>query len=181
MTDRRGIDLSRPVPVAAQPRSDGRIHHAIRPAVQDVFQVLLRQDVRWVARLPVVGVDPGWGWIEVRGTVEFVGDINGQADRCPGVAGTQDAVGEILGMSTAEVVWAGPTVLQDAIREVTNRTVGECKNALRHPASACKLTLPTIVRSDGPKVGAIKGAARSVVRFECSGHPLVAAIEIRLA
>lgn len=127
-----------------------------------------------------MGFDPGWGWIEVRGTVEFVGDINGQAERCRGVAGTEDAVGEILGMSTAEVVWAGPTVLQDAIREVTNRTVGGCKNALSNLGFPCTLTLPTIVRGDAGKVGAIKGAARSVCRFECSGHSLVADIQSRM-
>jgi hypothetical protein len=35
------------------------------------------------------------------------------------------------------------------------------------------------VRGQALKVGAIKGAARQVFRFECRGHPLVADIQIR--
>ena len=115
VTDRRGIDLSRPAPVAAQPRSDGRIHHAIRPAVQNVFQVLLRQDARWVARLPVDGVRSGvrpdrgarWGGIRRR--------HQRRGRPMPGCRGEAGCRGGDFGMSPAEVVFEGPEVLRGAI------------------------------------------------------------------
>ena len=165
--------------MASQPITDTLIHDAIRQAVLNVCQVLIRQDARFVERLAVDGGDVEPGPIQVMGNVGFVGDINGLVYLCMGNEFAEYAVGEILGMSPAEVALEGPETLKDAIGEVTNMTVGGFKNALCNLGYPCKLTLPAIVRGQALKVAAIKGAVRHVFRFECSGRPLVADIQIR--
>ena len=180
MTDFTGIDLCFPAPPAAQRITDAHIHDAIQHAVQNVCRLLLRQDARLVERL---AVDDGGGVpgpIQVMGNVGFVGGINGLVYLCMGDEFAEYAVGEILGLSPAEVAFEGPEVLKDAIGEVTNMTVGGFKNALCNLGHPCRLTLPTIVRGHALKVGAIKGAARHVFHFECNGRPLVADIQIRV-
>jgi chemotaxis protein CheX len=163
---------------ATQQITDTLIQDAITNAVQAVCRVLLHQEVRLLERLAVTeGPQPH---IQVMGNVGFVGDVDGIVYLCMSDEFATYAVGEILGMSAAEVEFSGPEILKDAIGEVTNMTVGGFKNALCDVGFPCKLTLPTIVRGTNLKAGAIKGAARHIFRFECAGRPLIADIQVKM-
>ncbi|MEQ1771806.1 MAG: chemotaxis protein CheX [Devosia sp.] len=159
--------------------TDTHIQDAITHAVQNVCRVLVHHEARLVERLSAEAVEASQAKIEVMGNVGFVGDIDGIVYLCMCEEFAAYAVGEILGMSPAEVQGEGPGVLKDAIGEVTNMTVGGFKNALCDLGFPCKLTLPTIVRGQKLKAGAIKGASRHVFRFECSGRPLIADIQLK--
>lgn len=165
---------------ALQQITDTLIQDAITNAVQNVCRVLLRQEARLMERMPAEALDPAALHIQVMGNVGFVGDVDGIVYLCMSDEFAAYAVGEILGLSAAEVVSEGPEVLKDAIGEVTNMTVGGFKNALCDIGFPCKLTLPTIVRGHQLKAGAIKGAARHIFRFECSGRSLVADIQVKV-
>lgn len=130
-------------------------------------------------RVPAALVETASPHIQVMGNVGFVGDIDGIVYLCMSDEFAAYAVGEILGLSPAEVQFEGPEVLKDAIGEVTNMTVGGFKNALCDVGFPCKLTLPTIVRGTALKAGAIKGATRYVFRFECSGRTLLTDIQLK--
>ena len=166
---------------ATQQITDTLIQDAIANAVQNVCRVLLHHEARCVERLAneAEGRAPLPSF-QVMGNVGFVGEINGIVYLCMSDEFAVYAVGEILGMSPAEIEFEGPDVLKDAIGEVTNMTVGGFKNALCDVGFPCKLTLPTIVRGLDLKAGAIKGASRHIFRFECSGRPLVADIQIKM-
>ena len=179
MTDFTMIDLCFPQPPAIQRITDALVQDAITNAVHNVCHVLLRQRTNLVERSAVEISAAGPGPIEVMGSVGFVGDVNGIVYLCMDNEFATYAVGEILGMSPAEVEFEGPEVLKDAIGEVTNMTVGGFKNALCNVGYPCKLTLPTMVRGHGLKVGALKGAARHVFRFECNGRALIADIQLK--
>lgn len=165
--------------MTAQQISETIIQDAITNAVQNVCRVLVKKEVRLIGRVSTDGTDPAPLHIQVMGNVGFVGDINGIVYLGMGEEFAAYAVGEILGMSPAEVLFEGPEVIKDAIGEVTNMTVGGFKNALCDLGFPCKLTLPTIVRGNTLKAGAIKGATRYVFRFECSGRPFVADIQLK--
>lgn len=169
---------------ASQPITDAIVQDAITNAVQNVCRTLVKQEVRLVGRTPTPpeGTDPAPAplVIQVMGNVGFVGDINGIVYLCMSDDFAAYAVGEILGMTPNEVLFEGPEVIKDAIGEVTNMTVGGFKNALCDLGFPCKLTLPTIVRGANLKAGAIKGASRHIFRFECSGRPFLADIQLKI-
>lgn len=73
------------------------------------------------------GVVPGP--IQGMGTVGFGGDLNGLVDLSMSDEWAEDAVGEILGMSPAEVASEGADVRKDGSGEVTHRTGGGFENA----------------------------------------------------
>lgn len=165
---------------ATQQITDPLVQDAITNAVQNVCRVLLNKEARLVGRVSAEDIATAVPHIQVMGNVGFVGEIDGIVYLCMSDAYAAYAVGEILGMSPAEVEFEGPEVLKDAIGEVTNMTVGGFKNALCDVGFPCKLTLPTIVRGQNLKAGAIKGAARHIFRFECSGHPFLADIQVKV-
>ena len=164
---------------ATQQITESLIQQAITQAVQNVCRVLIRTDVRLVEHVSTEVAEDSPMLYQVMGNVGFVGEANGIVYLCMSDEFAVNAVGKILGMSDSEVEFAGPEVLKDAIGEVTNMTVGGFKNALCDIGFPCKLTLPTIVRGHKLKVSSFKGTARYVYRFECSGHPLVADIQVK--
>jgi len=166
--------------MTAQHITDAIVQDAITNAVQNVCRVLIKQEAKLVGRVTADTPDPAPLHIQVMGNVGFVGDVNGIVYLCMGDEFAAYAVGEILGMSAAEVLFEGPEVIKDAIGEVTNMTVGGFKNALCDIGFPCKLTLPTIVRGTNLKAGAIKGASRHIFRFECSGRPFLADIQLKV-
>lgn len=155
------------------------IQNTIVRAVQNVSSTLMRCPAELVEHLepdcPVYSAQP----YHVIGNVGFVGDANGIIYLCMTDEFARFAVGAILGMSPAEVDLHGPDVLQDAIGEMTNITVGCFKNEICDLGYPCKLTLPTIVLGTGLTVASIKGATRHRFRFRCAGHEFVADIQLK--
>ena len=105
------------------------------------------------------------------GTVGFGGHLNGLVSLCMSDECSEDAVGEIRGMSPAEVASERPEVRKVAIGEVTHRTVVGFKNALCQLGYPGNLTRPTIGRGQRLKFGAIKGAARGDDFFTGTSPP----------
>lgn len=105
------------------------------------------------------------------GAVGFGGDLDGLVSRCMSDECSEDAVGEIRGMSPAEVASERPEVRKVAIGEVTDRTVVGFENALCQLGYPGNLTRPTIGRGQRLKFGAIKGAARGDDFFTGTSPP----------
>ncbi len=70
-------------------------------------------------------------------------------------------------------------MVKDVVGEITNMIVGGFKNALCDLGFPCKLTLPTIVRGDRLAIATLKSATRHIFRFDCSGHRLIADIQLK--
>ncbi len=166
---------------ATHPITDQVIQDSIAKAVQNVCATMLRHDgvfeKRITADSPEAQAQALRG--QVLGNVGFVGDANGVVYLCLSEDFALFAATTILGMSRAEVEFEGDAVLKDVIGEVTNMTVGGFKNQLCDLGFPCKLTLPTIVRGQNLAVASIKSATRHLFLFNCSGHRLVADIQIR--
>jgi chemotaxis protein CheX len=81
-------------------------------------------------------------------------------------------------MTEAELEEAGDDVINDAIGELTNMTVGSFKNGLCDAGYPCMLTIPSIVRGGNFVIEPIGTAARHVFSFDCDGHCVVADILI---
>jgi len=79
-------------------------------------------------------------------------------------------------MTEAELDEAGDEVINDAIGELTNMTVGGFKNGLCDAGHPCKLTIPSILRGTNFSIEPISSAMRHVYHFDCEEHQVVADI-----
>lgn len=165
------------MPSAAQ-ISEALIQESISNAVQNVCRTMMHHNATLIERIPSTEAITS-PVFEVIGNVGFVGDANGIIYLCMTNEFARFAVGAILDMSPAEVRQQDPEILQDAIGELTNMTVGGFKNALCDVGFPCKLTLPTIVRGQNLQVASIKGTTRHRFRFNCADQVLVADIQLK--
>jgi chemotaxis protein CheX len=168
-----------PVTVTA-PITDTVIHTSIVRAVEKVFHTMATLKVTFVSsstapETPTVA--PG---SLIIGSVGFVGDASGLIYLCLDAGFAQYVTGRILGMDKAEVDAGGHEVVNDAIGEVTNMTVGGFKNTLCDLGHLCKLTLPTIVRGQHVSIASVKSATRHIFHFECEGHRITTDIQLKL-
>ncbi len=159
------------------------IRSYINRAVGDVFRTMLGRepsssyhaDSAEAARLQAVeGNRP-----QIVGTVGFVGDINGLIYLHLDLAFARLCTSHLLGMSDAELNEAGDDVINDAIGELTNMTVGTFKNALCDAGYPCKLTIPSIVRGSNFVIEPISSVTRHIYYFECEQHRVVADVLIQ--
>jgi chemotaxis protein CheX len=177
------------MPAATQEISETLIRDNITRAVCDVFKTMLHRS----AKLDQMSVGGGPDECppalreenlalkpQVVGTVGFLGEINGLIYLYFDDSFAKDCTGHLLGMSAAEVTEAGDEVINDAIGEITNMTVGGFKNTLCDMGFPCKLTVPAIVRGNNLSVAAIKSSTRHVFQFDCGGQRLVADIQIKI-
>jgi len=67
---------------------------------------------------------------QVVGTVGFIGDISGLIYLYLDAPFADEVAGHMLGMTLAELAEAGDEVVNDAVGELTNMTVGTFKNQL---------------------------------------------------
>ena len=155
----------------------------INRAVRDVFKIMLGRD-------PTCSVpgEPGAGGglppvdshrPQIVGTVGFVGELNGLIYLHFDLAFARSSTRHLLGMTDAELDAAGDSVVNDAIGELTNMTVGSFKNGLCDCGYPCKLTIPTIVRGSNFVIEPISSATRHVYYFDCQEHRVVADILIQ--
>jgi chemotaxis protein CheX len=164
---------------ATHPITEQVIQNSITKAVQNLCATMLRHDGVFEKRITADSPEAHALRGQIIGNVGFVGETNGVVYLCLSEDFALFAATTILGMSRAEVEFEGDGVLKDVIGEVTNMTVGGFKNQLCDLGFPCKLTLPTIVRGQHLAVAAIKSATRHLFLFNCSGHRLVADIQIR--
>ncbi len=168
-----------PVTVTA-PITDTIIHDSIVRAVASVFRTMAMLKVTLVAKTSTPEA-PGHGQAsQIIGSVGFVGDASGLIYLCLDSDFAKDVTGRILGMDAAEVDAGGHEVVNDAIGEVTNMTVGGFKNTLCDIGHGCKLTLPTIVRGHHISIAAVKSATRHIFHFECDGRRIIADLQLKV-
>ena len=156
------------------------IRDYINRAVTDVFKTML-------GRVPTISLyePPGQGEPllspdghrpQVVGTVGFIGDINGLIYLHLDLGFARICTCSLLGMSEAELDEAGDEVINDAIGELTNMTVGGFKNGLCDAGYPCKLTIPSILRGSNFSIEPISSAVRHIYYFDCAEHRVVADI-----
>ncbi|MBI5690218.1 MAG: chemotaxis protein CheX [Verrucomicrobia bacterium] len=156
------------------------IRSYINRAVGDVFKTMLGREPSAV-RHGSSPNDPALPTIEahrpqVVGTVGFVGEINGLIYLHLDLAFARICTCHMLGMTDAELDEAGDDVINDAIGELTNMTVGIFKNGLCDVGLPCKLTIPSIVRGSNFVIEPISAATRHIYYFQCENHRVVADI-----
>lgn len=176
------------MPAAAE-INEPLIREYITRAVNDVFKTML-------GRVPVfVGatqhsVDDGMsppppgpasGIIPfVVGTVGFLGDVNGLIYLYLDEPFARLSTCHLLGMTDKELEEAGDEVINDAIGEITNMTVGSFKNGLCDAGYPCKLTIPSILRGSNFSIEPVSSAVRHTYTFESSGNKVVADILLKI-
>ncbi|MBI5770605.1 MAG: chemotaxis protein CheX [Verrucomicrobia bacterium] len=155
----------------------------INRAVSDVFKTMLGREPTFSAQreqVPSTDLPPlDSHRPQVVGTVGFIGDVNGLIYLHLDLAFARVCTCHLLGMTEAELDEAGDDVINDAIGELTNMTVGSFKNGLCDSGYPCKLTIPSIVRGSNFIIEPISSASRHIYYFDCQEHRVVADILIQ--
>jgi chemotaxis protein CheX len=168
------------MPATAAPITEAMIREYINRAVKDVFKTMAGREPTAHhqpdnsgarASLPVDNNRP-----QVVGTVGFIGDCNGLIYLHLDLAFAKLCTCHMLGMSEGELEMSGDEVINDAIGELTNMTVGSFKNGLCDAGYPCKLTIPSILRGTNFSIEPISSAVRHVYTFDCAEHRVVADI-----
>jgi len=157
---------------AIQEISEQLIRSNISRAVCDVFKTMLNRDADdgivmhegVAASWPPLPPD-GEAIPQVVGTVGFIGDANGLI-----------YLYLPLALAQVELEEAGDEVINDAIGELTNMTVGSFKSSLCDAGFPCKLTIPSILRGSNFCIEPISSVQRYIYSFETSGYKIVADI-----
>ena len=156
------------------------IREYINRAVSDVFKTMLGRVPSFSTQAPHVTGDtlstPEGHRPQVVGTVGFIGDINGLIYLHLDLALARLCTSHLLGMDESELDDAGDEVINDAIGELTNMTVGGFKNGLCDAGYPCKLTIPSILRGSNFSIEPISSAVRHIYYFDCAEHRVVADI-----
>lgn len=173
---------------AIQEITDKLISDNIHRAMNDVFKTMLARQPEFVsASVQSAGSHeaassggPEAGRPHVVGTVGFLGDVNGLIYLYFDLAFARLATCHLLGMTEAELDEAGDEVINDAIGELTNMTVGSFKNSLCDAGYPCKLTIPSILRGSNFCIEPISSATRHTFHFTCAGHRVVTDILMKV-
>ena len=172
---------------AVQEISETLIRQNITRAIGEVFKTMLGREAHLTSESQgrieqtshhhaVVAEAAG---PQVVGTVGFIGEINGLIYLYFDHGFARLCTCHLLGFTEAELDEAGDEVINDAIGELTNMSVGSFKNALCDAGFGCKLTIPSIIRGSNFSVEPVTTAQRFVYRFECSGHRVVTDILVK--
>lgn len=154
------------------------IRENINRAVKDVFKTMVGREPTCCSQ-GEFGSRPGaleTNRPQVVGTVGFVGECNGLVYLHLDLDFAKLCTRHMLGMSDAELEAGGDEVINDAIGELTNMTVGSFKNSLCDAGHPCKLTIPSILRGTNFSIEPISSAVRHVYYFDCAEHRVVADI-----
>ena len=157
------------------------IRDNITRAVGDVFKTMLGRSSSLVAdtMASLAADDTHHTAPCVVGTVGFIGELNGLIYLYFDAEFARICAGQLLGMSEREIGEAGDEVVNDAIGEITNMTVGSFKNSLCDAGYPCRLTIPSILRGTNFSIEPISSTARYVFLFGCTGHRVIAEILIK--
>jgi chemotaxis protein CheX len=172
------------MPAAAE-INEPLIREYITRAVSDVFKTMLGRVPAFVGSVPqpngsVSPIVPSSDrQLYVVGTVGFIGEVNGLIYLYLEDTFAKLCTCQLLGMTEAELEAAGDEVINDAIGELTNMTVGGFKNGLCDAGYPCKLTIPSILRGSNFSIEPISSATRHTFNFDSGGHKLVADILLK--
>jgi len=172
------------MPAAAE-INEPLIREYITRAVSDVFKTMLGRVPAFVGTTPqpngsAAPVTPNHSQqLYVVGTVGFIGEVNGLIYLYLEEPFARLCTCQLLGMTEPELEEAGDEVINDAIGELTNMTVGGFKNGLCDAGYPCKLTIPSILRGSNFSIEPISSATRHTFNFESGGHKLVADILLK--
>lgn len=162
---------------AAVEISESLIREYITRAVTDVFKTMVGRAPTFHAEAELKDGRPQPSdRPQVVGTVGFIGEANGLIYLHLDLAFAKVCTCHMLGMTEAELDEAGDEVINDAIGELTNMTVGSFKNGLCDVGHPCKLTIPSILRGTNFSIEPISSAIRHVYHFDCGEHRVVADI-----
>jgi chemotaxis protein CheX len=167
--------------------SESVFRDTINRAVQDVFKTMLGKTATLADSSDVATAD-GSPWKhpvqidgqQVVGTVGFIGDISGLIYLYLDAPFADEVAGHMLGMTLAELAEAGDEVVNDAVGELTNMTVGTFKNQLADKGFPCRLTIPSILRGSNFSIEPISSATRRIYRFHVEKHNLVADLLMKM-
>ena len=160
--------------------TEALIRDNINRAIKDVFKTMVGREPTSSAESHVVNSrallvsEPHRP--QVVGTVGFIGEANGLIYLHLDLAFARVCTCHLLGMTEEELDAAGDEVINDAIGELTNMTVGSFKNGLCDAGHPCKLTIPSILRGTNFSIEPISSAVRHVYYFDCAEHRVVADI-----
>ncbi|PTX90884.1 chemotaxis protein CheX [Opitutus sp. ER46] len=158
--------------------TEALIRDNINRAVSDVFKTMLGRTPTFCSQgesLQGKALAPS-DRPQVVGTVGFIGDCNGLIYLHLDLAFAKACTCHLLGMTDKELELAGDEVINDAIGELTNMTVGSFKNALCDAGYPCKLTIPSILRGTNFSIEPISSAVRHIYYFDCAEHRVIADI-----
>jgi len=151
---------------------------AIR-SVENVFQTMLHEEIRFCGRVDDAEVSHGSEASEVMGCVGFAGDINGLVYLRFSKPFARHATSKVLGLSDADIDEAGPEVISDAVGELANMAAGGFKNVFCDLGHPCMLTLPTVVTGDHLAVTTVRDASRHVYLFESRGDRVLVDVQMK--
>lgn len=151
---------------------------AIR-SIENVFQTMLHEDIRYTQRMDDTEVSHGTEASEVMGCVGFAGEINGLVYLRFSKPFALHATTRVLGLSEEDIREAGPEVISDAVGELANMAAGGFKNVFCDLGHPCMLTLPTVVSGDHLAVTTVKDASRHVFLFESRGQRVIVDVQMK--
>ena len=172
------------MPAAAE-INEPLIREYIIRAIGDVFKTMLGRVPALVGSVPQPngGAVPSTPNTErhlyVVGTVGFIGEVNGLVYLYLEESFARLCTCHLLGMTDPELTEAGDEVINDAIGELTNMTVGGFKNGLCDAGYPCKLTIPSILRGSNFSIEPISSATRHTYTFDSGGHKVVTDILLK--
>ncbi len=175
------------MPAAAE-INEPLVREYITRAVCDVFKTMLDREptLGGCSEVPANGglsapnAGPARGSVPyVVGTVGFLGEVNGLIYLYLEDHFARLCTCHLLGMTDQELQDAGDEVINDAIGELTNMTVGSFKNGLCDAGFPCKLTIPSILRGSNFSIEPISSATRYIYHFEFNGHRVAADIILK--
>jgi len=167
---------------AAEQITASLIRDNIARAVGDVFKTMLGREPK-LTPVPENSIDKVWPTQSplaenprphVVGTVGFIGDANGLIYLYLDLGFARHCTCHLLGMTEEELNEAGDEVINDAIGELTNMTVGSFKNGLCDAGYPCKLTIPSILHGSNFTIEPISSVTRYIYHFDCGGHRIIA-------
>jgi chemotaxis protein CheX len=170
---------------ATQEISESLIRENINRAVGEVFKTMLGRQAEMCVLTeqtncwPPVSLDGEANIPQIVGTVGFLGDVNGLIYLYLDVPFARIATSQMLGLSDQEIDEAGDEVVNDAIGELTNMTVGSFKNGLSDAGFPCKLTIPTILRGSNFSIEPIADVQRYIYKFQSAGQSIVTDILLK--
>lgn len=168
--------------------TEGLIRENITRAVADVAKTMLGHAATLTS---AATQSDGHGWPpmpgrngdtptpQVVGMVGFLGELNGLIYLYFPFPFARLATGQLLGMTEAELDAADDDVVNDAIGELTNMSVGGFKNGLCDAGYPCKLTIPSILRGSNFCIEPITDAQRFIYTFSCIDHKIVTDILLK--
>ncbi len=172
---------------ATEQITESLIRDNISRAVKHVFMTMLGREPTLTTAAsspkevaPTPSALPDGARPHVVGTVGFLGDVNGLIYLYIDLDFARLCTCHLLGMTSDELSEAGDEVINDAIGELTNMTVGSFKNGLNDSGYACMLTIPSILRGSNFTIEPIGAASRFTYHFDCSNHRLAADILLKL-